>query len=522
MKSNLLSISCGLLKQVRILFSNNKHLVILLCIILASFFLNYINNTFPYYYHGDEDDKAKFIRTGTTSFYHPMLMLLVNRFINYFLGFTRYQDIVVLGRTLSAAFGAMIVLATYLFAKSIIHKKLALLAALAVAVMPIMVIHAHYLKEDIIMTTFTIGCIPVFFRFIKETTLFNSILLGLFEGLAFSSKYIGAVMLLVLLLAPVVCSIQNKADVYKKILFVFGVALAVFFLTNIYMICNFSAFQEGIAFEAKHVVTGHTEIAVYPTEHFFMYHLKNSIIPEITWPITILSLLYISYIFIKWSRVRWEEKYLLLYLLVFYLVLEISPLKPEPDYIRYVIPLIPVFCYFSLRTVEEIIKYITKSKRLLITSLTFAPLLIYPLYDSINLVSNLKEDTREQLNNLFKKDFRGVYSEIYTKEEPDTFMLCDLLTEEIPQGTKYLVASSFVYERYFKAIEFSKDVPEIVEKWRFYKKLFENKYIEIRPKYRSYAFSNPTIRIFKVKDLMENGTVKGNHLRKWGQIFKLG
>jgi hypothetical protein len=68
---------------------------------------------------------------------------------------------------------------------------------------------------------------------------------------------------------------------------------------------------------------------------------------------------------------------------------------------------------------------------------------------------------------------------------------------------KYLVASSFLYERYEYGAQLSDQKQKVYRRHNAYKELFLHPYIEIKPVYKSFAFSNPTIRII---DISENST----------------
>lgn len=124
---------------------------LLFTLLLLILFLNVWNNDFPLGYHVDEIKKVHFILTNTQDFYHPILMLQLNRLVNGFLHLNSPSEVVILGRTLSTIAGAVIVLFTYLIARRILPKLAALFAAFSVAVSPMLVVHAHYLKEDLLL-----------------------------------------------------------------------------------------------------------------------------------------------------------------------------------------------------------------------------------------------------------------------------------------------------------------------------------------------------------------------------------
>lgn len=495
-------------------WKKNLDYLLLTVLLMGSFLLFYAHNHFPAYYHPDEDNKCKFILEGGSSFKHPVLMLLVGRFFNLFFGYTTEQDIVELGRTTTAGFGVLAVIGTFLFASMVIQRRQALLVALAAALTPIIAIHAHYLKEDIIMTAFTVSSAVLFIRLVRRTSVANAILLGIGCGLAFSSKYVAFVLLPILLTAPFACGIPDKKTLYKRLLVAIAVSVVTFLLVNAELFFDLDIFKEGVSFEANHMTKGHSGIVVDPVEQWFSFHLIHSIIPGLTWPLAVPALSYIIYMIVRWGRTPWEERFFLLNVAVFYFSVELSPSKPEPAFIRYVIPTIPYFCYFAYRCVAEISARIPRLQGKPLNAALFALLLIYPAYDSINLVAHLLDDTRKELREFTEKHPGAVLGEKYTNERGNIRYLWKLRKRKLSPDTKYLAASSFAYER-FKTGRWYKNnrVKDIPEKWRFYEKLFEAPYIEFKPEYRTYAFSNPTIRIIEIEDLKKRGAFDSKELR---------
>ena len=65
---------------------------------------------------------------------------------------------------------------------------------------------------------------------------------------------------------------------------------------------------------------------------------------------------------------------------------------------------------------------------------------------------------------------------------------------------KYLVTSSFLYERYEYGAKLSSQNPRVYARNNIYKELFLYQYIEIKPAYKSFAFSNPTMRIIDITE----------------------
>ena len=71
-----------------------------------------------------------------------------------------------------------------------------------------------------------------------------------------------------------------------------------------------------------------------------------------------------------------------------------------------------------------------------------------------------------------------------------------------------IVLSSFHYERYMEASDWPGQDQSVYAQAMVFAKIFEMPYIEISPKYRSFAFSNPTIRIVDVRSLSGKESVQ--------------
>jgi hypothetical protein len=494
----------------------SKYVVLLLLIVVASFALNAINNDFPLHYHIDEKIKFHNIVKGDSNYKHPLFMLQASRFLNLFLKRSDPLEIAVLARTVSAVFGALITLFTFLFSKMLVGPRRALLVGCAVAVLPILVVHAHYVKEDIILCSFLMSSLFFFFRFSLNRSTSDAVFLGISTGLAYSSKYVGILLLPVFLLAPLVCAFPQKRAFYKKLMLAAGASTIIFLMVNFPIILNFLSFYKGVSFEAGHAIRGH-HIVISPLEHYFSFHLLNSLAPGITWCLLAPALVYIVYLLARWRSSKWEEKCLLLFALFFYLVIEISPMKPFPDFMRYAIPIAPVMCYFAFQGVSLLGKAAVSLNSISISAIIFALLSTYPAYQTLNYVYYMNRDTRAELDKWLANKRETAITENYTTDPVDVTYLASLQKKGVSRGTKYLVASSFAYDRYLYGGELKGQRDNIYHRNRFYKKLLRYSSREFRPTYRSYAFSNPTINVIEIRTLLENDVFEGEEINLFFQ-----
>jgi Dolichyl-phosphate-mannose-protein mannosyltransferase len=109
---------------------------------------------FPRGTHPDEIAKVKLILSGDNSFAHPILMLELARAANALAGLTDPQSIVELGRACAVLAGGLAVFASFLLAREVLPASAALAATIAVAVVPLVTVHARFFKEDIFALPF--------------------------------------------------------------------------------------------------------------------------------------------------------------------------------------------------------------------------------------------------------------------------------------------------------------------------------------------------------------------------------
>jgi hypothetical protein len=205
----------------------------------------------------------------------------------------------------------------------------------------------------------------------------------------------------------------------------------------------------------------------------------------------------------------WQERLLIAYVLLFYFAVEISPLKPHPDYMRYIIPIVPVMIYFAYRGIQLLSLFkLKKPFIILITIISMA----LPLYETIQLVYHLNKDTRYKADQWIKSHGGMAIFEQYAIEARKSNLaqqpgyqyvktLADLDLEEVKnKKIPYLVASSFMYDRYFLGSKLKNQPKEIYRYHQEYELLFKYPITEIKPDYKSFAFSNPTIRILDIRN----------------------
>ena len=156
-------------------------------------------NTFPSYYHPDEEGKAKQAMRGRRNFNHPQLLVEVTQLaVGVCNANSDLQAATEVGRWASAGFAAAAVVVLGLVGFRVAGLVGFLLAATAVALSPSLLLYAHYLKEDTALV-FGLTLVVLAGRWLADAAPPHAtravVALGVACGVAASAKYIGVVAL---------------------------------------------------------------------------------------------------------------------------------------------------------------------------------------------------------------------------------------------------------------------------------------------------------------------------------------
>ncbi len=446
-------------------------------ILALAFGLNVYHIGFPLGYHADEAKKAGFILSYRQDFRHPILLLQLARLANLPLGLTDAQQVAVLGRMVSAVAGVAIVLCSYLLAGRLMGGAWPLLAALSVAVSPILVIHAHYLKEDVLYSACALASILTLARLHAAPSGRNVALFGVATGLAMATHYKSALLVASYFALPLFATEARNRRYATSLVLGLGLAVYVFLLVNYPLLEKPRIFLTGLEYESAHVV------------------------PGMTAPAAALGLAGLAWAIVRWGRLSWLGRLLVIVIALNYLVPEISPLKPEPDYARYILPVVPLLLIFACWGLSVLARSVGSGLSRRSAALPAALLVLVPLGETIALDHFLGNDTREKVTRWLAAAAGGeVIRESYTGIDFDVASLAELDLEATRRsGVAFLVASSFTYERYYVGGRLPGQDPAVYERHAQYERIFRHPFVEIRPAYKSFAFSNPTIRIIDLR-----------------------
>ena len=507
---------------------------LILGLLAASFLLFISNNDFELGLHPDEPLKIFPILENRLRFAHPQLLMNFMRLAHDISGEQSPQALVEIGRTISACFGVLLVLFSFLLARRVYGYWPGLCIAALVATTPLISIHAHYLKEDMFMAPFFVGGIWAYLKHAEDQTRGGIIVLGVFIGLAASAKLVGAILVPALLCAAIINTHASRLRTVKDVLVASLVGGGVFLVVNYSVVFNFDQAIAQLGYEVRHGIVGHT-LKIWPTDTYFVYHFLNSLVPGLSWPVAALFLLGLVSGFIPSFKFSSSERTILVALFMFYLAHEISPTKPFPASIRYMVPIAPLVVMMAGRGLLAVGSPGGRRRAAFAGSLV-AVLIAVTTIQSGLLIRDLNNDTRLQDkaikgghlvesytdNKLVRKKIRltklsGILNQMRQKlsrldpnnasnrKQARTARVGALSLQQIrDRNIKHLVISSFVYDRFLYAISLRNQTDEVYKIAKQYEKLLTCRYREIKPRYKSFSFSNPVIRIIDVEPCLQH------------------
>jgi len=247
------------------------------------------------------------------------------------------------GRWAVAIMGIVAIPIIYVIGKRLGGRNLGLLAAWFFAVAPIPVRHAHFSVSDFPMAFFCILSMVFVMKRIDDGGLRNSILAGLFGGLAASMKYPGALMAIPIIMAHI--RWKPLRIELKPLMWAGVVMLGTFLALNPYIFVEWDLFRAHFAYESAHLIAPHEGIDL---GRGWWYH------PTVTFPTAMGILVYFAAIAglvwwaIKGDRKRWM---IIITPIIFLLVLG----RGKAVFFRYMDAVFPFLAILAAGFVAELI-----------------------------------------------------------------------------------------------------------------------------------------------------------------------
>ena len=471
----------------------------------------------PYRYHPDEFRKVLAITTmmvhhnlDPNYFLHPTFLIYCTYCVTKILGIIgipdgmRFPELAFLsGRIVSAVAGTLSIPLIYLVGRNLYSRFSGLTAALLLAVFPLHVTSSRYLKEDSLLVFLVLAGIVAMLHSVRNDKPKWLFIASFLFGLSASTKYSGALNVVLLCAAPWLRSRSFIPDrVYiRHLIFSLPLFPIAFFVGTPFALLNSHKFMTDFFFEKEHMLRGHTQ-SIDAWSQYWMYHFSYSLIPGISLTTTLISLFGLG--ILLWRR-RIDDLFVVALIFLFYLPAEWVKAKPAPQPERYIFPCLP---FLALAT-SEAIRFLHETQRRLVAwSLLFVAF-IFPAGRTLALAQEIKPDTRAQAAKWMVENLPP-HSRVlmdwspYAPDAPPghfnlTYVMRanvmrDFLLPKLQTGGGYLVLSSLFYERYFSQPNGNRTAAS-----RF-RDIFTHVRIikEFSTRQGTYGFHNPRITIFSL------------------------
>lgn len=280
-----------------------------------------------------------------------------------------YDGMLIVARFLSIIFDLATTLIVFYIALSVnkVRKyKPALIAAFfySISVLPIQA--AHFYAVDTTLTFLSTLTLLVLIKFREKHTEKKAILLGIAFGLAVATKI--TIILLVVPVAFVLVAIWYKIKNLRKFLLfsvlTFAFCVLSFLIAMPYAIIDRFEFIKQITLQLQ--MNKNAYIFPYTLQYVgttpYIYYLKNIVLWGLGLPLGIIALISVAYQTINDFR-NTKKLILIIFFWIYFLVVGRSSVK----FMRYMLPLYPLFAVFSGILISEVIIKFKKYKLLIIT-----------------------------------------------------------------------------------------------------------------------------------------------------------
>jgi len=441
----------------------------------------------------DEPKKADFALEGRQDFLQPLLLLQTVRLANLVARRTDQLAVLELGHTVAALFGGLAVLATIVLAQRVAGRGLALAAGLIAAVTPLIAFHAQLLKEDIFLTPWLLFGLAALDRLRESVQVRRALLFGITVGLAASAKYVGAVLLPVACLLPLIAPVTGVAlrHYYAALAGSAGTAIAVFALVNAPAFLTPDIFLHGLGTEITHAVTKH--IIVWPGWYsHFLFHWTTSLWLGLGPTLALAGLAGALLVAADWRASPPTIRLVLVFALLWYLMHELSPMKPFMAIERHMTVMGGLFAVLAVYLVDRLLRAVARPWRAAIATAIVAIVAAPAAVATIAIAHSAPNDTRSVVERL-RAALDGRDAVDWYATFPGWANYPPLTT--IDGATDYVVLVQETADRFARAATFAHQSDAVRAYARAYDELLALPAILVESTAGSFSYRNVPLRV---------------------------
>ena len=319
-------------------------------------------------------------------------------------------------------------------------------------------------------------------------------------GLAIATSYAAAALIPIFLLGPRLTGHRRQPGAPANMLWCVGIAFITFLLINPGILLHPITGATQLWGQIERGFTGHHLYVSAPSQGFSFYLVKG-LAPALTVPVLGASLVGLCVAGLRWSRIPASGRLTLLYGLFFYTVIELSPRKPEPESLSYVLATLPALGLGTGFAIDALSRRLERPSRQWLPLTVMGFLLAFPALRSMSTITGLNDDTRQRADRWVEENPGRVLRELHSSARPrDVVSLTQVdLDSARRAGVTHVVASSFVYDTFARGSRLANQKAYVYQRHERYQELFEYPYQEFEPTHAALGWSNPTIRIIDIR-----------------------
>ena len=265
----------------------------------------------------------------------------------------------IMGRLITTLFGVATIWALYQVCRRVVSGFAACSAAFFLAICTFHIEKSQVVEVDVPLAFFCTLALWFIVRITEEASKKNYLLAGSAIGLAMSTKYPAAFLVIPLVVSHILAGRsrrdRSRAGTTRKsrkrnwshLAAAIGLIAITFCLTSPFAILDASSFLKDLSLERLHMREGHFGLEASGTAWFYIRALSDRILG---WPLLIFSVAGLAY------RAVWRRNPVALVLASFVLPYSIAVASWSMKADRYLLPILPVALIFAAAAIEDLLR----------------------------------------------------------------------------------------------------------------------------------------------------------------------
>jgi Dolichyl-phosphate-mannose-protein mannosyltransferase len=445
----------------------------------------------------DEFVKLRGISTGRYPYYHPLVMIDLGQAAALAVQPPDLPALVHMVRVLGAVASGVMVFATFSLARLVLPDLPALAATAATAATPLFTAHARIFKEDIFVSAFLLLALVALIRLLREPAPHRAILLGFLVGFAAGSKYIGTLILPFAVIAILLVPTPGPERRWLRAGTVTATSIGTFLLIMLPAIRRIDRWERGVNFELRHSMLGH-DVPLPLQLTWGVFHLRESLWPGLGTLLLVLGLIGLAAPFVASRERRMPLLLIASFTVLWYMVHEATPLKPFPDFSRYMLPLVPLLIILGASFIYELSSRF--DHRGIIAAIAVLLAAIPALSMSLR-INSPDVDPRTIVPTIVTASGARAVFDRYADYQRSRSIL-GLTRRPTKDTADIVVTSNLAYDRFDFAVPRAEDSP-LAARAAYYRELSALPHIDVSNGRPTLAYFNPVLRVVALDGSVE-------------------